>query len=305
MKRLLLASTLLASAAAPAAADIAISAESKMGIVGGDLYAPTDEAQFFNDLTLTFEGTGETDGGLTFGFVIEMVKGAGPTVPNGATACDSEEAFIEGSFGRLSLGGVDGAYYTRVGEANLGASIADDETLHAGYFAGDALDGSEDGQILRYDYDTGGFGLSLSLEQDNNGAGSDDIYGLGLSYAAEAGGVGLTVALGYQSNSNDDLAGASVMADFGNGFQAALTLADFDAAAAGADFSHVGVGLGYSTGAWSVSGNYGAYDFSGAPDQDGFGLTAAYDLGGGAALHAGYGDGEGVESWSLGMIMAF
>lgn len=303
MKHLLLASTILAAAALPAAAEMTLSGEAKMGIAGGDLYA-NDDAQFFSDFTLTFEGTGGTDNGLTFGMVVELVKADGPTVVNGDIGTDSEEVFIEGTFGRLSLGSIDGAYYTRVGEVNLGASLADDETSHAGYFAGDALDGSEDAQILRYDYTAGAFGLSLSLEQDDDGAGDDDIWGLGLSYGMETGGIGLGFGLGYQTNSEDDLAGASVTADFGNGLQAAVTLAEFDAAA-GNDYTHVGVGLGYSTGAVSVSANYGQFDYDGAPDEDGFGLTAAYDLGGGASINAGYGDGEGESSYSLGLILSF
>jgi outer membrane protein OmpU len=55
----------------------------------------------------------------------------------------------------------------------------------------------------------------------------------------------------------------------------------------------------------SLHANYGEYD-SGA---SGFGLAAAYDLGGGASLNLGYGSSDvgGVSSdtWSFGLAMSF
>lgn len=303
-KTLLTSSSMLVVLAGPALADLSLSGEAKVGIVGGDAYA-NDDAQFFNDLTLTFEGAGETDGGLTFGMVAEMVKANGPDTVNGPWDMDSEEVFISGGFGTLSMGAVDGAYYTRVGEVNLGVgTLADDETIHAGYNANGGLDEAYDGQVLRYDYEFGDFGLSLSLEQDDTGVG-DDIWGAGFSYGMElANGVSLGFGLGYQTDSDDEIVGASFIGDFGNGFALALSVADFDGLVA-ADYTHTGIGVAYSAGPLSLAANYGVYDFAGAPDADGYGLSAAYDLGGGASVNVGYGSGEGTESYSLGMIMSF
>jgi outer membrane protein OmpU len=57
--------------------------------------------------------------------------------------------------------------------------------------------------------------------------------------------------------------------------------------------SHIGVGIGYTTGALSLHANYGEFSGAGAQvDVEGFGLAAAYDLGGGAVVHLGYGDGD-------------
>ncbi len=55
----------------------------------------------------------------------------------------------------------------------------------------------------------------------------------------------------------------------------------------------MGLGIGYTMDALTVQANYGSYDLVGAGSQDGWGLVANYDLGGGAVLMAGYGDGDG------------
>ncbi len=310
MKKILYASTILGAMAAPAMADIAISGEAKMGIVGGDIY-DNDDAQFFNDFTLTVEATGETDTGLSFGLIVEMIKEDGPQTVNGPISVDSEEVFISGAFGTLSLGAVDGALYTQVGEAAVGpGTIADDETLHAGYNDNAGLDESEDAQILRYDYDFGDFGISASLEQDDNGAGSDDIYAVGVSYQTSlSSGTDLRFGLGYQSNSNDEVIGASVSTDFGNGLTGAVTFTTADMDAGGDDYDHVGIGIGYQVDAVAFGINYGKFDYDGADDADGVGLDVAYDLGGGAVAQFGYGtgdDGTGrSDSYSLGMTLSF
>jgi outer membrane protein OmpU len=79
------------------------------------------------------------------------------------------------------------------------------------------------------------------------------------------------------------------------------------------EMDHLGLSLGYSMGALSVGINWGQYDGSftvgGTPyaiDQEGWGLAAAYDLGGGAGLHLGYGSTNGgADNWSLGLAMSF
>ncbi|MBC6437430.1 MAG: porin [Rhodobacteraceae bacterium] len=72
------------------------------------------------------------------------------------------------------------------------------------------------------------------------------------------------------------------------------------------DDSHIGIGLGYDAAPFAVHVNWGEYD-SGA---SGYGLAAAYDLGGGAHVKLGYGssspaDGEDTSKWSLGVSMSF
>ncbi len=305
MKKVLFATTALVASAGFAAADVSLKASAEMGIFGGDRHGE-DDAQFHNDFTLTFDGTGETDGGLTFGMHIEVEESNGAGATNGGASYDNESVFISGDFGTLTLGETDGAFDKVLQEVALAAgSIQDDETEHAGYNGNSGLDGSEDNQILRYDYSFGDFSFALSAEQNDNGAGGDDIYGAGIKYKTDFGGTTVAFGLGYQSGGDfdADVVGVSVHADFGNGFEAAINYSDLDSDVV--DASHVGIGIGYTMDAWAFGINYGEYDVDGGDDSDGFGLAVNYDLGGGAVVQFGYGDGEDTESYSLGIAMSF
>lgn len=324
MKKVLFATTALVASAGFAAADMSIKGSAEMGIIGGDLYGVNnDSPSFHNDFTITVDGTGETDGGLTFGFHVEIEETNGSRATNGAASYDNESVFISGAFGTLTMGEIDGAYDKRLQEVALGGgSIADDETVHGGYNGNGGFDGVEDNQILRYDYAFGDLGFSVSLEQENNGQDlvgddSDMIWGVGVSYGMAFSGVDVGLGLGYQSfdddvNTGGEIVGLSVHGDFNNGFEAALNYSDrdLDAGTAG-DYEHVAIGGAYSFDAWTIGANYGTFDFgAGGVDVSGFGLTVNYDLGGGAVIKAGYGTtdpdvGADTDSYSFGVAMKF
>ena len=341
MKQILLATTALVMTAGVAAAEITFSGLAEMGVVGGGDDA-TERAghaggntEFHNDFMLKVAATGETDTGLSFGVSVEIQKDEGNS--NGNFAADNEAFFISGAFGTLTMGEIDGAMDWAMTE-NVGnpGSIADDETEHAGYF-GAYGDGEYDNQIARYDYSFGDFGVAISAELEDDyydedgefdGEGKGDNYAIGLKYAAELGGVGMGFGLGYQkvevfdvafiSDGGDgtatklgdvELLGASVTADFNNGFVAGLAYTDIDVEN-DVDGDHLGLSAGYTTGAFEIGANYGVFDFDGDKAK-GWGIAAAYDLGGGLKVHGGYGDSDidGVdgdfETYSVGVSMAF
>ncbi|TCP40150.1 porin [Rhodovulum marinum] len=330
MKKVLLASTALAFSAGMAAAEITITGSAEMGIKGGDRYADTDPAvtedktRFHSDFTIKIVGSGETDNGLTFGMNVEL-DDAGDEDMNDGVNTDNEFVFISGNFGTLTLGETDGAFDKVMSEVALaGGSIADDETEHAGFSGNSGFDGfglpaDEDGdnQILRYDYAFGDFGFSASLEQENDGQDlvgddSDMIYAIGVTWAGQFTGVEVGVGLGYTSWNDDadqggDIWGISLTGDFGNGFQAGLNYSNFNADAADSDIEHWGVGVAYTMNAWTFAANYGDFDreVNAGDDTDGYGLLVNYDLGGGAVMQFGYGDGDDTESWSFGVAMSF
>ncbi|MEX5728088.1 outer membrane protein OmpU [Rhodovulum iodosum] len=307
MKKVLFATTALVASAGIAAAEIEFGLSAEMGITGGDFYGANDEAQFHNDFTISVDGSGETDGGMTFGFHVEIEESNGGGATNGSASYDNESVFISGAFGTLTLGEIDGAYDRRLKEVAFVGSIADDETIHTGFNGNSGFDGVEDNQILRYDYSFGDFGFSVSMEQDDNGAGDDDIYAVGVSYDfAMASGIEIGFGLGYTSKDNNgEIIGASLYADTGNGFEAGLNASSYDSDFAGADWTHYAIGMAYTWDAFSIGANYGKYDLDSGSDVDGFGLAANYDLGGGAVVQFGYGDGEDRESYSLGIAMSF
>lgn len=301
--------------------------------------------EFNNDFTLTVVGSGQTDSGLSFGISIDFSKSNDPDAGNGSDDAgvefDNEAVFISGDFGTLTLGEIDGAVDRRLIEvynATGQYSIGDEETVHAG-FQGSYGDGAYDNQILRYDYTFGDFGFSASMELDDTDA-VDNGYALALSYNTDMGGVGLGFGLGYQyletsgtgwapGNLEDytglawiagtevDIIAATVSADFNNGFTAGLEYSNFDPDGPSGtnygDIDHYSIGLGYSINALSLGVSYGKYDAD-IGDADGYALTAAYDLGGGATIVAAYSDSDvdGVASnaddfdtYSLGIVMNF
>ncbi|MEL6511252.1 MAG: porin [Pseudomonadota bacterium] len=332
MKKTLLLSTAIVAFAGMAVADVALTGRAEMGILGG---SDEDNADFFTDIDVTFTMSGETDGGLSFGASVDLDEGGdGSAASDDNTDDGGATIFISGGFGKLTMGDTDGALdwaLTDAGDNNNGGSLGDDETEHAGYL-GAYLDGAYDGQIARYEYSFGDFGVAISAETDDSDDDGDDDgerdagYALGFKYDTDLGGVGLSLGIGYQyvaggytlefgrfdeiagDNNGDletpalgdtDAIGLSISADFNNGLVAGLTYNNWDVDdddGVEADIQHVGVGIGYTTGALTLHANYGVFELTDVADLDdgdgtidGFGLSAAYDLGGGAVVHAGYG----------------
>lgn len=307
MKNLLLASTALVATAGVAAAEVAITGYAEIGIIGGDAYA-TD--QWHTDIDVFFKMSGESDGGLAFGAAVDLDE-------NGAfgnTTQGGETYFLSYGGLRLDMGDTDGALDAAMQEVALaGASIADDETAHAGYNGNAHLDGTFDGQIARVSYSAAGFTGHLSAEIDDTG-NLDPVWGLGVRYVADLGGTAIGVGLGYQTQEDTaDVLGVSLDAKFANGFRAAINYSERDWDAAGLETTeHWAIGVGYTMNALSVGVNYGEYDNVAGVDgseASGFGLAATYDLGGGLAAHAGYGssdvNGNDSDSYSLGLSMSF
>jgi outer membrane protein OmpU len=104
--------------------------------------------------------------------------------------------------------------------------------------------------------------------------------------------------------------GISVGVELDSGLSASLGYTDWDIG--GFDATHTAVAIAYSMDALTVSANYGVFDFGGGDEISGFGLAAAYDLGGGLSAHFGYGNSDfgvpgatSVDNYSLGLSMSF
>ena len=316
MKKVLFASTALVAFSGAAVADVALSGRAEMGIFDSDAL---DGVQFFTDIDVTFTMSGETDSGLTFGASVDLDEGgAGAAAVANNQDDGGATIFISGSFGTVTMGDTDGALdwaLTEAGNVGNPGSINDDETSHAGY-VGSFLDGGNDGQILRYDNTFGDVGFAVSVEDDN---GDGEVgYAVGLRYNLDLGGTTVALGIGHQeaaaSTSRDTASatGISATANFAGGFSAGIVYADWDeddaiapaTLPAGRD-NNIGIGLGYTTGAFSIHANYGEVEFNDGSDVDGFGVAAAYDLGGGAVVHFGYRDDDAVDSFSLGLGLSF
>ncbi|MDV7145571.1 porin [Tropicimonas sp. TH_r6] len=190
-------------AASAAAAEITLLGEAKLGFSGGS----GETTQFYQDLDIEFIFSGQTENGLSFGASVDLSDA--DTLGN-TTGDIGYEVFISGGFGTVTMGDTDSAFqFAVLGTDAWGSpgSIADNETTHWG-FQDDWLKGSEDGQVLRYDYSQGDFGFAVSLEMDDASDYAlreqgrdrrDPSWGLGLSYAPRLGDGQLKVGLGYET----------------------------------------------------------------------------------------------------------
>lgn len=315
MKKLLLASTALVASVGIAAAEVSVSGSAEIGIFGGNaddgaVSPRATETQFHTDVEVTFSMTGESDGGLAFGATVQLDE------PNAADPADDGGAtwFLAYQGLRLDMGDTDGAFDAAMQEVALaGGSIQDDETEHAGYNGNSGLDGQFDGQVARVSYSFDAFTGHFSVEMDDSGD-LDPIYGLGVRYSGDLGGLTLGVGLGYQTQEDiADLVGISLDTKFANGLSAAINYSQADIEGQDDEGTHMAIGVGYSMNALSIGVNYGEYsDWTlGCGDCTGFGIAATYDLGGGLAAHAGYGssdpdgDDNDYDSFSLGLSMSF
>jgi outer membrane protein OmpU len=123
MKQILLASTALVAFAGAAAAEVAISGSGRMGmvydksilndnivIVNGDAKRTSDAGfRFDSRVRVAFTLTQETDAGVTFGGSVRADNASAGNKGQGGSV------FMSGAFGKLSMGDVDGAAESAVG----------------------------------------------------------------------------------------------------------------------------------------------------------------------------------------------
>jgi outer membrane protein OmpU len=318
MKTLLLASTALVGFAGAAAAEIELTGYAEIGIFGGSGGVAPAETQFHNDWHINFNFSGETDGGLAFGGKVQIEEANGSDEIDGDPKIDDENFWVSGSFGKVTLGNTDGALDWAVPEVYSGSSLNDDHSTHSGAYWNTGLDGTYDNQIARYEYSFGDFGAAFSLEMDDTGV-LDPVVGLGGKWSGTVAGTDVTAGLGVQDDGTNTIWSLGATAKFAGGFGAALNYADLDGTPAKSGLigpaadTWWGLGVSYNTGALTVGANYGNYDLTAGGSQDGWGLFANYDLGGGAVAMFGYGssdasgstNGNGDDTWSAGLGLLF
>lgn len=317
MKKILLATTALVGFAGVAAAEVKLSGYAEIGIYDPDV----GETQFWNDIDVKFSLSGATDSGLEFGATIDLDELNGDSIPptGGGNAGPNENdssVWVSGSFGKVTLGDTDGALDWAAAELSIGTAIADDHTSQAGYYSFTGLDGAHDGQVMRYEYSFGDFGVAVSAEIDDSGV-DDPTLGIGAKWAGEFGGTSVYAGLGYQAGElggvDIDATALSVGLNV-NGFDAKLGYATGNIGYDTTDWDWVGLTLGYSLDAWKAQIIWGEWSGNSvSPDADGFGVMVNYDMGGGAVAMFGYGDGGSVSSpyaasgshWSAGLGLSF
>ena len=191
MKRLVLATSSLVVAGGMAAADVAVTGSAELGVSG----ASGEDAKLHRDIRVKFGLSGATDTGLSFGASADF-HNAGKYRSGGSEGA----VHLTGAFGTLTLGNTDGGFDKALTEVGSATSIADDHTSHPGYNGNSGLDGNtgNGGAILRYDYSLGGVTTSVSAEFGADDS-SNSVFGAGVAWSGDVGGIGMGVGVGWQS----------------------------------------------------------------------------------------------------------
>jgi outer membrane protein OmpU len=283
MKKVLLASTALVLSAGVAAADVSTGGDGRMGVIstnGSDL-------GFTSRIRISFSASGETDAGLAFGGSVRVDNYEQDQATNGTEG----SVFVEGTFGKISMGDVSGAPEAAVGDLS-GVGLTGLGDFNELTYLSNATR-----PAARWDYVTGDLGLHVSA--DNPGPAGDQAMGIAVTY-----GMGnISFGLGFEDDGTNDHTVGSVTAGFGD---ATLKVAYGTADLAGVDFDQYGASLDYVAGATTLTAYYINRD-TGGLEVENYGVGASYDLGGGASLKAGIVDGDNLTdaSYDLGISMSF
>ncbi|MCV6825701.1 MULTISPECIES: porin [Halocynthiibacter] len=305
MKKFLIATTALVATAGASYADVSVSGDGRMGVVfDGDDWDMSSRVR--GKLTLS----GETDGGVTFGGSFDIHNAAA------AAAGTSGHIFASGAFGKLSMGDVDGAAKAAVGNVSaVGYTLLNETNKNLFINAGTDVDGDGTDDTAYpvpsalYEYSTGALTLYAGIGQIGGtsytlGTGTTAVtadfgqsYSLGVKYVVS----GFTLSAGYEATQDVSFANTTTTLDQGSisGFHlgadwtnGALTLKGraglLDLGDTLGDAHQWAVSADYAFGATTVTGYYRWINADWAADTAwAYGLGAAYDLGGGAAIKGG------------------
>lgn len=247
MKKVLFATTALIATAGMAAADVSVSGSGRFGIVYNNQSAfgvkgTASKTKVEKRVSINLDGSGSTDGGLDFGARIRLRSDEGET--NSSVA--GGNIWMGNDMFRVTIGNTDGALINRIGYfqgsvgltglhwANLSSNIGS-----AARFAINTYSSNADaGDVVRVDFNIGGFGVSLSADQSASKVAGSGGY-------APAGTSGSETAIAVSYNFGD----WNVAAGYGKNINNAVTSAaetDMFSVSAAGNIGDFGVGIQYS-----------------------------------------------------------
>ena len=310
MKKVLLATSVLAMTAGFASAEVTVSGTARMGVIAD--FGDADPA-FTSRVRIIFTASGETDSGLSFGATVRNDQSGVANTENGDSV-----VYISGAFGKLSMGDVDGAAAAAVGQVDPVGLTGLSDLNEIAY-----LLGNEDTSAL-YEYSTGSIGLYFSA-QPNDGNSN---FGVGANYTMGD----YKFGIGYE-NVEDGSTPGSGWPDkigfspfFGNGatqvvlgadatfgpVTAKVRFARYDEDNIDAGMDQAALSVTYTADALAVTGFYSNFrgtDGYEGDDADFYGVGASYDLGGGATVVGGYSSADygagSDDAFDLGLSFSF
>ena len=289
MKKILLATTLIAATTGYAAAEVAVSGSARMGVTYDD--AAVNQMQFSSRVRVVFTMSGETDGGLTFGASVradqfggnQKTDSGGDTVGGNGESNGDSTVYLSGAFGKLTMGDTGNAPDSLVGQVS-----------GIGYGPG-ALDGAADLAFLggntatgvMYEYSAGAITFGIGTGQVGN---ATNYMSAAVKYSTDA----FSVALGYEDSSVGNVVSLLGSATF-SGATVKAKVSD----------SAAGTGMALSVDYAISSATVTAFYADDNAVEANFGIGAAYDLGGGASVVGGVGSVAGRTVADLGVKMSF
>jgi outer membrane protein OmpU len=271
MKKILLATTMLAATAGFAAAEVTLSGDARMGITKSE----GADAVFSNRARVKFSMSGETDGGLSFGASFRAADAVGAGSGTKGTVS------LSGAFGSLSMGDESAAAEYAVGDLAMNSFAGVGDSNETTFLTG---------AKVVYTYTAGDLSVFVSTGQ----TGSDQ-NSLGVKYTTG----GLTLGAGWETTGTVDHVAASAAYAMGD-----TTIKAVYGSASDVDFTQSGVSVSHTMGAVSLAAFYRTTDSAGVK-ADYSGVGVSYDLGGGASINGGVADVNGSNQMDLGVNFSF
>lgn len=270
MKKVLFASTALVLTAGVAAAEVTVSGSANMGLK----YNGSDTT-VHNEVNFTLAGSGETEGGLSFGASADIEIDTDDASFGTASAADAE-VFVSANGLTLTVGNI-GEASDQGGLADVGYDgIGVDDSAEIGTF------GAHD---VRVDYALGDVSVAASMNSSNSdwgigGSASFDAFTVAVGFGETGAAQQTTATLGYSAGA---FGGKVYFVDNGTN-------------------NGQGIEVSYTSGDVTVTAVWA--DNNGAGDQSAYGIGVAYDLGG-ATLAGGFGEVKGTTKADLGISFSF
>lgn len=282
MKKILLATTVLAMSAGYAAADITWGASARAGLAsdaGADI-----ETYSSANLAVTLSGT--SDSGLTFGATFDMTTGRtydfgdGDGFGNDDGAMGMPTIFVEGSFGKLAISDDNMDFYDDA------ATDSDGDVEYTGTFGavnvGVMADVDSGSMAAKAGYTAGALALSADYNQLAPGADAglvDPLWNVSATYTMGA--IAITAATNEASDPSLKVAYSA------NGISASAQYNSSD--------ESIDLAAGYSANGLSVNASTNT-------ESNEWEVTGSYDLGGGLSVEAGT---NFTEDMYIGAAMSF
>jgi outer membrane protein OmpU len=272
----------------------------------------SDTTSAANRVRISFAGSGETDGGLTYGFSARA---------DHSNKSNAGTQYISGAFGKVTMGDIDGADEQIVGNlAGVGFSgagshqeFAYQSTDHnVGYNismagvsfaastdlvrgADSTKTGSNSAMGLKWSGDMSGATVGIGLGQSKIGTATEN------SMSASVAMGGLTIKAVSHTNDNGPFV-ASTVASLSSATGTAHTAAVADVN--NYDTDTTGLSISYTMDAMTVTAFTRTQETQGIADKDYSGVGFAYNMGG-ATLKAGFVDADNISVMDFGLNFSF